>query len=70
MFVDMPDGNITFTEGFPDTRIAPVDLMVREYRRMAGYHFTHKYLMYGLEQGSENLRNELAVFWVKPVACM
>lgn len=62
MFVPMPDGNLTFTEGFPDTRIAPVDLMVREYRRMAGYHFTHKYLMYGPEQGSENLRNELARF--------
>jgi GntR family transcriptional regulator/MocR family aminotransferase len=62
MFVGMPEGNLTFTEGFPDTRIAPVDLMVREYRRMANYHFTHKYLMYGPEQGSENLRNELARF--------
>ncbi|AYL95703.1 PLP-dependent aminotransferase family protein [Mucilaginibacter celer] len=62
VFKEMPEGNITFTEGFPDTRIAPVDLMVREYRRMAGYRFTHKYLMYGSEQGSENLRNELARF--------
>lgn len=61
-FRDMPEGNITFTEGFPDTRIAPVELMVREYRRMAGYRFTHKYLMYGSEQGSENLRTELARF--------
>lgn len=62
VFKELPEGNLTFTEGFPDTRIAPVDLMVREYRRMAGYRFTHKYLMYGSEQGSENLRNELARF--------
>ncbi|MEO3403615.1 PLP-dependent aminotransferase family protein [Mucilaginibacter sp. CAU 1740] len=61
-FKALPEGNITFTEGFPDTRIAPVELMVREYRRMAGYRFTHKYLMYGSEQGSENLRTELARF--------
>ncbi|MEB0263827.1 MULTISPECIES: PLP-dependent aminotransferase family protein [unclassified Mucilaginibacter] len=54
--------SIAFNEGFPDTRLAPVDLMLREYRRFAGYHFTSKYLLYGPEQGSENLRTELARF--------
>jgi GntR family transcriptional regulator/MocR family aminotransferase len=54
--------NIVFNDGFPDTRLAPVELLVREYRRFGNYHFTSKYLMYGPEQGSENLRNELAHF--------
>ncbi|QHS54637.1 PLP-dependent aminotransferase family protein [Mucilaginibacter sp. 14171R-50] len=54
--------NIAFNEGFPDTRLAPLDLMLREYRRFANYHFTSKYLLYGAEQGSENLRAELARF--------
>ena len=36
--------------------------MVREYRRFAHYRFTSKYLMYGPEQGSENLRTQLARF--------
>lgn len=54
--------NIVFNDGFPDTRLAPVDLLVREYRRFGNYHFTSRYLMYGPEQGSENLRNELARF--------
>ncbi|NCD71036.1 MocR-like pyridoxine biosynthesis transcription factor PdxR [Mucilaginibacter agri] len=61
-FHKAPEGNIIMNGGFPDIRIAPVDLMIREYRRFAAYHFTTKYLMYGLEQGSENLRNELAKF--------
>ena len=55
-------GTLVFNDGFPDTRIAPVGLLVREYRRLAAYRFTDRYLMYGPEQGSENLRNELAKF--------
>jgi GntR family transcriptional regulator / MocR family aminotransferase len=54
--------NIVVNDGFPDTRLAPVDLLMREYRRLANYRFTSKYLMYGPEYGSENLRNELSKF--------
>lgn len=54
--------NIIFNDGFPDTRLAPIELLMREYRRFANYRFTSKYLMYGPEYGSENLRNELARF--------
>jgi GntR family transcriptional regulator/MocR family aminotransferase len=61
-FVKGIESNLVFNSGFPDTRIAPVELLVREYRRFAAYRFTPKYLMYGLEQGSENLRNEMAKF--------
>ncbi len=62
VFKPNPEHHLVFDEGFPDTRLAPVDLLVREYRRYGNYHFTSKYLLYGPEQGSENLRNELARF--------
>ncbi|MGZ3764468.1 MAG: MocR-like pyridoxine biosynthesis transcription factor PdxR [Mucilaginibacter sp.] len=62
LFEANPGQNLIFNDGFPDTRIAPVDLLVREFRRFSNYKFTSKYLMYGPEQGSENLRNELAKF--------
>jgi GntR family transcriptional regulator / MocR family aminotransferase len=62
VFVRDAARNLVFNDGFPDTRIAPVELLVREYRRFGGYHFTPKYLMYGPEQGSESLRAELARF--------
>ena len=53
---------LSFNDGFPDTRLAPVDLLIREYRRFSNYRFTAKFLSYGPPQGSENLRNELARF--------
>jgi GntR family transcriptional regulator/MocR family aminotransferase len=53
---------IVINDGFPDTRLAPVDLLIREYRRFSNYRFTAKFLSYGPAQGSENLRNELARF--------
>jgi GntR family transcriptional regulator/MocR family aminotransferase len=53
---------LSINEGFPDTRLAPVDLLIREYRRFANYKFTSKFLAYGPSQGSENLRNELSRF--------
>ena len=53
---------LIFNDGFPDTRLAPVDLLIREYRRFSNYRFTAKFLSYGPVQGSENLRNELARF--------
>ncbi len=62
MFKRNPESNLVFNDGFPDTRLAPIELMAREYRRFGGYHFTPRYLMYGPEQGSENLRTELARF--------
>jgi GntR family transcriptional regulator/MocR family aminotransferase len=62
LFSPEPQNNLIFNDGFPDTRLAPMELLVREYRRFGNYRFTSKYLMYGSEQGSENLRNELAKF--------
>lgn len=62
LFTPELQNNLIFNDGFPDTRLAPIELLVREYRRFGNYRFTPKYLMYGSEQGSENLRNELAKF--------
>jgi len=53
---------LVFNDGFPDTRLAPVELLIREYRRFANYKFTSRFLSYGDEQGSEHLRVELARF--------
>jgi GntR family transcriptional regulator/MocR family aminotransferase len=53
---------LVFNDGFPDIRLAPVELLIREYRRFSNYRFTAKFLSYGPAQGSENLRNELARF--------
>lgn len=63
LFKPYPERNLVFNDGFPDTRLAPIELLVREYRRFGNYRFTSKYLMYGPEQGSENLRAELARFF-------
>lgn len=49
-------------DGFPDPRIAPIEQIVREYRRFGKGHLTNRFLMYGLEQGSYRLRCELAKF--------
>jgi len=63
LFKPYPEQNLVFNDGFPDTRLAPIELLVREYRRFGNYRFTSKYLMYGPEQGSEHLRDELAKFF-------
>lgn len=57
-----PPYSLVINDGFPDTRLAPIELLAREYRRFGNYQFTSKYLMYGPEQGSESLRFELAKF--------
>lgn len=62
LYKPAPQLNLVINDGFPDTRLAPVDLLMREYRRFGNYQFTSKYLLYGPEQGSENLRTELAKF--------
>lgn len=49
-------------DGFPDPRIAPIEQLVREYRRFGKSHFANRFLMYGPEHGSYRLRVELANF--------
>ncbi|HEY1006040.1 MAG TPA: PLP-dependent aminotransferase family protein, partial [Sphingobacteriaceae bacterium] len=49
-------------DGFPDPRIAPIEQLVREYRRYGKGPLTNQFLMYGPEHGSYRLRVELARF--------
>ena len=49
-------------DGFPDPRIAPIEELVREYRRFGKSRLANRLLMYGPEQGSYRLRVELAKF--------
>ena len=49
-------------DGFPDPRIAPIEELVREYRRFGKSRIANRLLMYGPEQGSYRLRVELAKF--------
>jgi len=49
-------------DGFPDPRLAPIEELMREYRRFGKGHLTNRFLMYGPEQGSYRLRVELAKF--------
>lgn len=49
-------------DGFPDPRIAPIEELVREYRRLGKSRLANRFLMYGPEQGSYRLRVELANF--------
>jgi len=49
-------------DGFPDPRIAPIEQLVREYRRLGKGHLTNRLLKYGPEHGSYRLRVELAKY--------
>lgn len=58
----MPTPLYKIDDGFPDPRIAPIEQLVREYRRFGKSRLTNRLLMYGPEQGSYHLRVELAKF--------
>jgi GntR family transcriptional regulator / MocR family aminotransferase len=49
-------------DGFPDPRIAPIEQLVREYRRLGKGRLKNQLLTYGSEYGSFRLRVELAKF--------
>jgi DNA-binding transcriptional MocR family regulator len=43
-------------DGFPDVRLAPVDLLMREYRSLSRKFYGKNFLKYGSAKGSEHLR--------------
>lgn len=49
-------------DGFPDPRLAPIEELAREYRSFGKRRLADRFLMYGPEHGSYNLRVELANF--------
>lgn len=57
----MPSLNLQKTtlaidDGFPDVRLAPVDLLMREYRSLSRKFYGRNFLKYGSSKGSEHLR--------------
>jgi GntR family transcriptional regulator/MocR family aminotransferase len=57
----MPSLNLQKTtlaidDGFPDVRLAPVDLLMREYRSLSRKFYGRNFLKYGGSKGSEHLR--------------
>jgi len=57
----MPSKNLqkialAIDDGFPDVRLAPVDVLMREYRSLSRRFYGRSFLKYGSSKGSEHLR--------------
>jgi GntR family transcriptional regulator/MocR family aminotransferase len=57
-----PAGKLVLNDGFPDTRLAPIEELVSSIRRLSRLSFNKKYLTYGGGQGTYFLRETLANF--------
>lgn len=55
-------GNLILDDGLPDTRLAPIDLLIREYRSVSQRAAFKKYLWYGGPRGAEHLLETLSGF--------
>jgi GntR family transcriptional regulator/MocR family aminotransferase len=53
---------LAIDDGFPDVRLAPVDLLMREYRSISRKVHGKKFLKYGSSQGSERLRASISKY--------
>jgi GntR family transcriptional regulator/MocR family aminotransferase len=51
--------SLAIDDGFPDVRLAPVDLLMREYRSLSRHYHGKGFLKYGDAMGSENLRGAI-----------
>ncbi|MEH0153322.1 PLP-dependent aminotransferase family protein [Limibacter armeniacum] len=51
--------SLAIDDGFPDVRLTPIDIFMREYRSIAKAQYNRSFLKYGNPQGSENLRQEI-----------
>ncbi|MCY1524892.1 HTH-type transcriptional regulatory protein GabR [compost metagenome] len=47
---------LTIDDGFPDVRLTPVDILMREYRSISRKFYGKNFLKYGPAKGSEKLR--------------
>lgn len=53
---------LTIDDGFPDVRLAPVDLLMREYRSLSRKSYGKNFLKYGSSSGSEHLRAAISKY--------
>lgn len=60
---DFPEAiKLSFNDGFPDGRLAPIEELIRSMRSLSRLATHKKYLMYGGAQGTALLRETLAGF--------
>jgi GntR family transcriptional regulator/MocR family aminotransferase len=57
-----PSVNLVINDGFPDIRLAPIELYLRELRSISKQSAFKKYYTYGSPKGAEYLRETLAAF--------
>jgi GntR family transcriptional regulator/MocR family aminotransferase len=50
---------LTIDDGFPDVRLTPIDLLMREYRSISRRGYGKNFLKYGSSKGSEHLRSAI-----------
>lgn len=50
---------LAIDDGFPDVRLAPVDVLMREYRSISRRYHGRGFLKYGSSMGSERLRSAI-----------
>ncbi|HEY4198889.1 MAG TPA: PLP-dependent aminotransferase family protein [Mucilaginibacter sp.] len=55
----LPQTTLAIDDGFPDVRLAPVDILMREYRSLSRRYHGRNFLKYSSAKGSENLRNAI-----------
>jgi GntR family transcriptional regulator/MocR family aminotransferase len=56
---DLQKTVLTIDDGFPDVRLAPIDLLMREYRSLSRRLYGKNFLKYGSSKGSEHLRTAI-----------
>jgi GntR family transcriptional regulator/MocR family aminotransferase len=54
--LNLQQTTLAIDDGFPDVRLAPVDLLMREYRSLSRKFYGKNFLKYGGPRGSEHLR--------------
>lgn len=54
--------HLQINDGFPDPRIAPIDEMVKVYKRLFHQPVTQRAIMFGHQQGSMSLRRNIVKF--------
>lgn len=61
--IDFPESmSLTINDGFPDIRLAPTELFIREMRSLSRQPAFRKYYLYGNPRGPIYLRETLAAF--------
>lgn len=53
---------LAIDDGFPDVRLAPVDVLMREYRSISRRFHGRNFLKYGSSKGSEHLRDAICSY--------